>query len=173
MLLRALCKAGCRKAFVCLADPTSASRAAAAGIGAQVELNMGGKTDHLHGEPVRSLVRIRSLHTGQFSESQARHGGRAHYDMGPTAVVELGEGPTVMLTSRRVAPFSLEQLASCGVDAAQFQAMVAKGVHAPVAAYAPVCKRLVRVNTPGVTSADIEGLEFRNRRRPLFPFEPI
>jgi microcystin degradation protein MlrC len=41
-----------------------------------------------------------------------------------------------------------------------------------VAAYEPVCRELVRVNTPGVTCADMTRLEYRHRRRPMFPFEP-
>jgi microcystin degradation protein MlrC len=40
-----------------------------------------------------------------------------------------------------------------------------------VAAYGPVCRRLIRVNTPGVTTADMSRLPFRPRRRPMFPFE--
>jgi microcystin degradation protein MlrC len=44
-------------------------------------------------------------------------------------------------------------------------------VHAPVPAYAPVSKHLIRVDTPGVTSADLSQLEYRHRRRPMFPFE--
>jgi microcystin degradation protein MlrC len=48
---------------------------------------------------------------------------------------------------------------------------VAKGVHAPVAAYAEVCRDFLRVNTPGVTTADLSRLEYRHRRRPLHPFE--
>jgi microcystin degradation protein MlrC len=38
---------------------------------------------------------------------------------------------------------------------------------------APVCRRLIRVNTPGVTCADIRQLHYAHRRRPLFPFEEI
>jgi microcystin degradation protein MlrC len=91
--------------------------------------------------------------------------------MGPTVVTQLETGQTVMLTSRRVAPFSLQQLTSCGVDPQQFQVVVAKGVHAPVAAYAPVCPTMLRVNTPGITSADMTSMEFHHRRKPLFPFE--
>ena len=77
-----------------------------------------------------------------------------------------------MLTTNRMAPFSLNQLTSCGLDPARFRVLVAKGVHAPVAAYAPVCQHLIRVDTPGVTSADLSRLTYRHRRRPMFPFEP-
>jgi microcystin degradation protein MlrC len=76
-----------------------------------------------------------------------------------------------MLTSKRTAPFSLQQLLSCGVKPKTFDAVVAKGVHAPVAAYAPVCPTLIRVNTRGVTSADLSHFTYQQRRKPLFPFE--
>jgi microcystin degradation protein MlrC len=91
--------------------------------------------------------------------------------MGPTAIVETDEGVTVQLTSTPVLPFSLGQLTSCGLDPGEFHILVAKGVHAPVAAYAPVCKSVMRVNTPGVTAADVERLTFHHRRRPMYPFE--
>jgi len=44
-------------------------------------------------------------------------------------------------------------------------------VHAPVAAYGEVCRSFVRVDTPGVTSANLARLDYRHRRRPLHPFE--
>jgi microcystin degradation protein MlrC len=78
-----------------------------------------------------------------------------------------------MLTSRRAMPSSLIQLTHCGLDPSSFEVIVAKGVHAPVAAYAPVCKTIIRVNTPGPTTADMRSLTYSHRRRPLFPFEPI
>ena len=55
--------------------------------------------------------------------------------------------------------------------AEQIAALVAKGVHAPVAAYAEVCRGFIRVNTPGVTTADLSRLQYHHRRRPLHPFE--
>ena len=54
-----------------------------------------------------------------------------------------------------------------------FRVLVAKGVHAPVAAYREVCKTFIRVNTPGVTCADMTRQIYHHRRRPLFPFEEI
>jgi microcystin degradation protein MlrC len=173
VLLRGLCSAGVERAFVCLHDPESVQQAVKAGIGARLSMQLGGKIDPRQGEPITTMVRVRGLYDGQFTEHEPRHGGRTHYDMGTTAVVQLQDGPTVMLTSRRAAPFSLEQLKCCHVDPRDFQIIVAKGVHAPVAAYAPVCPTLLRVNTPGVTTADMTQLEYVNRRRPMFPFEEI
>jgi microcystin degradation protein MlrC len=70
-------------------------------------------------------------------------------------------------------PFSLQQLLSCGIDPMTFRVVVAKGVHAPLAAYRDVCERFIRVNTPGSTCADLQTMQYRHRRHPLFPFEDM
>jgi microcystin degradation protein MlrC len=158
--------------FVCLADPESVRVAAAAGVGNRLQIRTGGKTDALHGEPLELDVTVRGLFDGKFTESNPRHGGITSFDQGSTAVVESDGGLTLLLTTNRMVPFSLNQITSCGLDPVRFRVLVAKGVHAPAAAYAPVCKHLIRVDTPGVTSADLSRLTYRHRRRPMFPFEP-
>ena len=157
--------------FVCLADAESAEQARQAGVGAKLGLRVGGQTDKHHGEPVEVEATVRGLYDGRFEETQPRHGGWTKFDQGPTAVVETATGLTIMLSTRRMVPFSLRQVSTFDLDPSRFRVLVAKGVHAPVAAYAPVCKHLLRVDTPGVTCADMTRLEFHQRRRPLFPFE--
>ncbi len=161
------------KTFIALFDPGGVAAAREAGVGSSIELEVGGKTDHLHGTPLPLRATVRSLHDGRWEESEVRHGGNPRFDMGETAILETDRGLTVQLTSKRVAPFSLGQITSCGLDPAEFQILVAKGVHAPVPAYEPVCPTIIRVNTPGSTSADMLSLPFRQRRRPLFPFEDV
>jgi microcystin degradation protein MlrC len=157
---------------VVLADPESQQAARAAGIGTRARLRAGGKADALHGEPLDAEFTVHGFSDGRFTEPNPRHGGFTTFDQGSTAVVESDSGLTLVLTTNRMAPFSLHQLTSCGLDPAGFRVLVAKGVHAPVAAYAPVCNHLIRVDTPGVTSADLSRLTYRHRRRPMFPFEP-
>lgn len=154
--------------FVCLHDPAAVSVASAAGEGALVEFELGDPS-----APLAGPFRVRSLHEGRFREPEARHGGFSDFDQGATAVLdEEGGGIVAMVTTLRMAPFSLVQLTSCGIDPAAFDAIVAKGVIAPMAAYAPVAKGgFLHVDTPGPTRADMTRLSYRHRRRPLFPFE--
>lgn len=172
LLLWHLHRSGLRRAFVCLHDPISAAAARQAGAGARLTLRLGGEPDGLHGEPLEDECTVLSLHEGRFQDLAASHGGFKDFDQGPTAVVVTSRGITVMLTTRRMPPFSLEQLRSCGVDPRSFKIIVAKGVIAPQAAYGPVVDRIVHVNTPGVTCADMTQLPYHHRRRPMFPFEP-
>jgi microcystin degradation protein MlrC len=171
ILLHELSRQAVGPAFVCLADAESVLQARTAGAGALVCLHVGGKTDNRHGPPFEAEFQVVSLHDGHFQETQTRHGGFTTFDQGPTAIVRHAR-ITIMLTTRRMAPFSLAQLTTFGIEPAEFQVLVAKGVHAPVAAYAPVCRSLIRVDTPGITRADVTQLPFQQRRRPMYPFEP-
>jgi microcystin degradation protein MlrC len=167
-LMHALRRLRMTGAFVCLCDPIAERRARQVGVGGQVRMPVGGRS---HGEPFEDEFTVLGLYDGRFQEPEPRHGGFTHCDQGPTAVVRGECGITVMLTTRRMPPFSLRQLTTFEVDPAAFHLLVAKGVNAPVAAYQPVCRHLLRVNTPGCTTADMCQLEFRHRRRPMFPFE--
>jgi microcystin degradation protein MlrC len=159
-------------ALACIFDPQSVQQAVNAGEGASIEMSIGGKTDDLHGTPLSDTYTVQGIYDGRFSDTQTRHGGFTHYDQGRGAVVQSSDGRlTVLLTSKRTPPFSLVQLTSCDLDPAAFQIIVAKGVNAPVAAYAPVCSSLIRVNSPGCTTADMKQLAFEHRRKPMFPFE--
>jgi microcystin degradation protein MlrC len=87
-------------------------------------------------------------------------------------VVETPDRHTVVLTSRRMAPMSLEQVISLGIRPERKDILIVKGVVAPRAAYEPIAGEVVLVDTPGVTSDDPRRFTYVRRRRPLFPLEP-
>jgi len=171
LLAQAIHRRQLPKSFVCICDPESVSQAQAAGEWGSCRFTLGGKTDTRHGQPLACEATIIGLYEGRFEEPQPRHGGFTHMDQGPTAVIRTEHGLVIMLTSRRIPPFSLRQLTAHGLSPEDFHLLVAKGVNAPVAAYKEVCKHFIRVNTPGCTTADIEHLDYKNRRRPMFPWE--
>lgn len=170
-ILAALEEAARWKSFVCIFDPEAVSLAEKNGEGKRLVLDIGGKSDTRHGSPCRLEVTIRKIADGIFQEDEPRHGGQVNYNMGRIAIVESANRTTIMLTSLRIAPFSLKQLTTFGIDPQDYDVLVAKGVHAPMAAYEPVCRSFIRVNTEGITKADMTSLEYAHRRRPLFPFE--
>jgi microcystin degradation protein MlrC len=161
--------------FVCLCDESAARAAKAVGVGASIWLAVGGRSSEWAGvamaEPLAAEWQVWAISDGRFTESQPRHGGSTAFDQGLTAVLVSNRGLTVMVTSQRMAPFSLGQIRHVGLDPAGFRFLAAKGVHAPVAAYSEVCQSFVRIDTPGVTTADLSRLTFNRRRRPMFPFE--
>jgi microcystin degradation protein MlrC len=114
---------------------------------------------------------VRALTVGRFVEDSRVHGGGRFFDQGLTAVVETDLKHTIVLTNLPMPPMSLEQVRSAGVRPERFKILVAKGVVAPRGAYQPIAAKIVLVNTPGATSADMLSFNYRRRRRPLFPFE--
>lgn len=170
-LLEALARRQIGPSFVCLFDPAAVTDCERAGIGRSVSLTVGGKTDDQHGAPFPITADVISMHDGRFTETSPRHGGIVDFNQGRTAVIRTRDKRlTIMLTSLRVAPFSLRQLTDFRIEPSEFRVLVAKGVNAPFAAYRSACQQFVRVNTIGSTTADLSKLTFRHRRRDLFPF---
>jgi len=164
-LARALLRRDLAPSFACVCDAAAAAAAVAAGVGARLRLAVGGHAPEWTGDEESQSIdaewRVTAASDGRFTETKPRHGGLTAFDQGPTAVLAHDSGLTVMVTSRRMAPFSLEQIRHAGLDPAAFRVLVAKGVHAPVAAYGEVCRAFIRVNTPGVTTADLSRLPYR------------
>ncbi len=172
VIFQALAEAGVENGLVVLFDPEAVEGCAAAGVGEHVALEVGGKSDRLHGDPVPIEGRVRCLQDGMFIEEEPRHGGSRINQQGLTAVVETKEHHTVVLTSLRMAPFSLEQILSLGVKPRQKRVLIAKGAIAPRAAYEPVSATMLEVDSPGITAANPSRFSYRHRTQPMFPFEP-
>ena len=171
ILFDAVLQAGLDNALVVLHDPESVEACRQAGVGRTISLQVGGKSVEMHGRPVPITGTVRTLNDGFFIEREVRHGGKYRNNQGLTALVETPEGHSVILTSERMAPMSLEQVRSVGVRPEWKRILIAKGAIAPRAAYEPVSKQIIEVDTPGVSAADPRRFDYQHRRRPMYPFE--
>jgi len=157
---------------IVIADAEANEAAFSAGVNGAFDMLVGGKTDNMHGKPLRIRGRVKSLHDGRFVEPEVRHGGGRFWDMGLTSVIEV-EGskrdlPNIlMLTSKRVIPFSLQQLISCGVYPERQKILVAKGTIAPRAAYQPISAKVIAVDSPGVTAVNPKNFNYKHARPEL------
>ncbi|MEE6282905.1 M81 family metallopeptidase [Georgenia sp. MJ170] len=170
-LLAAAQERGIRGVFCSLCDPDAVRQCVDAGVGATVELLVGGKTDNLHGVPLRVRGTVRLLHDGRWEETGPTHGGFRFFDTGPGALLATEDGHDVLLTSHPLGNVSKQQLSAVGLDPARQRIIIAKGVNSPRATFEPVAAELLFVGTPGVTCADLSTFTYRHRRRPMFPFE--
>lgn len=171
ILLHELILQNASNALVVLYDPDSVQQCLQAGVRSPVSLLVGAKTDTLHGTPVAIEGRVRTLSDGIFVEKQIRHGGWGGGDQGITAVVETDQQYTIVLTSQRMPPMSLEQLLSLGIHPEWKAILIVKGVNAPRAAYAPIAGEILLAGTAGVTCDDPAQFHYQHRRKPLFPLE--
>jgi microcystin degradation protein MlrC len=172
IILRELLRQQATDSVVCLYAPEAARQCATAGIGNEVTLEVGGKVDRLHGEPVKITGRVRVLHDGTYVEPEVRHGGKRVNHMGLTALVETAGRNQIVLNSLRHPPFSLGQLTCLGIQPARQRILVAKAAIAYKAAYAPIAGTIIEVDTPGLTAVNPARFNYRRIRRPIFPLDP-
>jgi microcystin degradation protein MlrC len=159
-----------------LYDPEAVEQCVQAGIGATLSLQVGGHTDNMHGPPVPVTGRVRSLHTGDYMETERRHGGGRYFNQGLTAVLEVGRktpesGGLLVLNSRRSYPNSIHQITSVGIQPSQQRILVAKGAVAPRAAYEPVCAEIIEVDTPGATAINRPPQDYYQARKTLYEWQ--
>ena len=155
---------------VVLCDPESVQACIQVGVGNEVSLQVGGKTDNQHGELVSIQGKIRLIHDGHFIETEPRHGGQKYHNQGLTTVVAVGDS-LVVLTSNRQTPFSLQQLLSLGINPKAMRMIVVKAAIAYRAAYETIAGKIIEVDTPGLTAVSPLHFKYENVRRPLFPLD--
>ena len=170
-LLEEAVKQGAKSWLQTVRDPEAITKCLEAGIGADITLEIGGKTDSLHGVPVRITGHISRMSDGRFEDTGVVHAGWRYFDAGTTVVLETEEGPTVALVTSRVGNMSREQFYSLGYRPEEFDIVVAKGVVSPRPAYQPIASEMITVNTPGATSADMSTFEYKRVRKSLYPLD--
>jgi microcystin degradation protein MlrC len=171
-ILEELVKQNAQGWVMVIADPEAYEAAAKAGIGGAFDMPVGGKTDHMHGKPVRIKGHVRSLHNGDYIEPEVRHGGGRYWKMGKTAVIHvagstLDEPNLLLVTTERSSPNSAHQLISNGVYVERQKIIVLKGAIAPRAAYVPIASKLIPVDSPGATAVNPAHFEFKHVREGL------
>ncbi len=154
-----------------LYDPEAVEACVVAGSGAEIALDVGGKTDDMHGEPIHVVGTVGIIDDGPYEETRPTHGGYRFYDDGKRVLFNTVDGMTILLTSARSGNTARAQMYSMGINPEDYRIVVAKGVSSPRPAYQPIAAEIIIVNSPGVTSADLDTFEFKSRRVPLYPFE--
>lgn len=174
VLARLIEETGGFRTLFCTPDPEVVKLATEAGIGARLSLQIGGKFQMTPAAPLEVEACVVAFHDGKYSESKPRHGGRTKGDLGATVELRTDRGTTIFATAGRSALSATPQpLFNWGVIPTDYDIIILRGVHAPVGGFAEICPTLIRVNTPGITTADMDALTYHHRRKPLFPFEEI
>ena len=175
-ILRAFLRYEVRNAAVAIADRAAVESLKDAMPGERRRLSIGGKGSALDEGPVDVDATFMSRSDGRFTlEDRNSHLAAAQgvtFDMGPCAVVSVGAGITVLLTSRKTPPFDLAQLRSQGIIPETLSLIGVKAAVAHRRAYDPIAVASYTVTTPGPCTSDLTRLTYRRVRRPVFPLDP-
>lgn len=161
--------------FFGIYDPDAVQAAMRAGVGASVELRLGGRMQmpSIPGsnEPLLVRGRVRTLSAGYFiSESPMRAG--VAVTMGPMAVLDTGK-VEIVLISRHTEPSDLGLFKVVGIDPAKKRYVAIKSRVHWRADLGSLAKHVVECNGMGVCTSDYGILKFEHVRRPIYPLDLI
>ena len=156
-------------------DPDAVQQMIAAGIGATITLELGGKTDMpsigVRGEPLTLTGKVKLISDGEWTVRGPMYHGLKVF-LGPTAVLDTGN-IEIVIVSRHHEPWDLGIFTSAGIDPRHKRYVLLKSRIHYRAGFAPIAKHTFTCDGLGVTTSDNSLLDYRNVRRPIYPLDRI
>ncbi len=154
-------------------DPGAAQAMHAAGLGAELTLELGGKSEMpsvgLSGTPLRLSGRVSALSDGSFTVEGPMYTG-VRVSMGATAVLDTGK-VEIVVVSRHHEPWDQGVFRSLGIEPAAKRYLVLKSRIHYRAGFAELARHTIPCDGSGVTTSDNGLLSYRNLRRPIYPLD--
>ena len=154
-----------KRALLPLVDAPAAEEAFRHGVGSRFTVALGGSVDAERHSPVECEVYVQSLHDGHFIDE---NGERAR--AGKTAVLTTGTN-TIMATEFPVSIMGRRVFEERGLNPVDFDLVVCKSPNGFRTHFDPICARVVAVDCPGSTSANLRTLPYKNVTRPMYPLD--
>ncbi|CAN5466744.1 M81 family metallopeptidase [soil metagenome] len=164
-------------ALALIRDPESMQKCLESGPGSWVDLELGAKTDRLHGESLRVRAYVRMIGNGRYINDGPMMAG-VPVLLETSAVIVVGPnapecGISVLVTTRAETPIDLNVFRAHGIEPTKLRVIALKGKGHFRAAFEPIADRVVLVEGPGITGADLSRLPFAHIRRPIWPLDAI
>ena len=152
-------------ALLPLVDASAVQTALTAGVGAHIRVALGGSIDRQRHQPIECEAYVKSLSDGHFlySDGLPGHGG-------PTAVLCVGRY-TLMVTTLPVNIMDRHVFMACGLLPEHFDLVVCKSPNGFRPHFEHIASRIIAVDLPGSTSANLRSLPFARCTRPIFPLD--
>jgi len=135
-----------------------------AGVGAVIDLRVGGKCGPASGAPVDLRVTVRAL---LDDHAQSTFDGRE--PLGACAWVEAEGGVHLLLASRRTQVYGVDAFTGIGITLADKRLVVVKSTQHFHAEFAPLAAQVLYVSTPGALSMDFAAVDYRRRSLDYWP----
>ncbi|WP_449376082.1 MlrC C-terminal domain-containing protein, partial [Bosea thiooxidans] len=166
-ILAALRAAGYGKRVLAqIVDAPAAAAAHKAGVGATIEVTLGGSIDPARFPPMKVKAKVKLLSDGEAALETMK----APLSAGPTAVLTW-DNVTVVVMSRSVSLFDRAMYYANGLDPTDFDLIVVKSPHTEFHMFDQWCARNFNIDAPGATSANLKSLGHTICARPIYPLD--
>jgi len=146
-------------------DPIAVGFCQHAGIGAKIELRIGGKVGRFSGRPLDVTAEVLALKSDATQDGLS--GTRA--SLGDVAVVRI-DGVVVVLNTHRTQGFGTDLFTQFGIDLATTKIIVVKSSQHFYAKFHSIASEIIYVDTPGAVPANFTLLHYKHARPTLWPF---
>jgi microcystin degradation protein MlrC len=167
-LLQAMLEAKLRNAGIAMIwDPVAVRQGFEAGLGATLDLRLGGKMGVTSGPPLD----VRATVTGLAQNVTIPFGSRTVVDMpaGDMAAFDV-DGIAVVCCSIRTQCFNTACFAAVGVDPVAKSVLAVKSMQHFHASFAPIASDILYVAAPGAVAPDVTTLPYAKASRAQWPF---
>ena len=135
-----------------------------AGVGAVIDLRVGGKCSPASGAPVDVRVTVRAV---SDEHGQSALGGRE--SLGACVWVEAAGGVHLLLASKRSQVYGTDAFTGIGITLADKRLVVVKSSQHFHAQFAPLASEVLYVSTPGALTLDFASIPYQVRSLDYWP----
>lgn len=151
-------------------DPVTAAAAHAAGVGATIEVRIGGRHGPLHGEPIEATAYVKTLTDGRLIYTSPMLAG-VRANLGKSARLTIGQ-VDVIVTSRRNQTFDSEIFLLHGIDVTTRSIVGLKSSQHFRAGFRDLATTIISADSPGLTTLDVTVFDHPSADGALWPLDP-
>ncbi|MCE9607304.1 MAG: M81 family metallopeptidase [Planctomycetia bacterium] len=155
-------------AFVPMVDAAAVKAASAAGVGARITIELGGKLDREFCKPVTVDAEVAAVSAGFVVDLY----DRGVCDLKQTALLRIGNVYVALLDHRSFAVNHPVLYTHLGLDMSDAKMVVVKTA-SNFQFFGRWRKELIRVDTPGTTQSDLTAFRWKRLPRPIYPLDPL
>lgn len=171
-LLRAMIDADLKNAaYASICDPAVVRKAQAAGIGAVIDVALGGKYAPEITPPLFLTVEVIKYHYGKIRLKGPVLQG-VTIDMGECVLLKHND-IEIIVSSRALAITDIEQFRTFGVDPSKKSVVAVKSRNHHRAAFEPIARKVMLVDAGGIASMQLDKIPYQNLTRPIWPLDQL
>jgi microcystin degradation protein MlrC len=178
-VLESLIRHGARDCALTIRDPEVVHAGLASGIGAALNIAVGGKIDQRFYKPLPVTGRVKLIDDGNYMIVGPTHGGSARQvtrqlfqeaKVGPRVVLRLANKIDVIFSEKTTGK-DRDFFKSAGILLEEKRIVVVKSNQAHRASFDPIVENTINLDTPGPSTVNYASLPYTMLPRPIYPMD--
>ncbi|WP_424830114.1 M81 family metallopeptidase [Ruegeria sp.] len=172
-LIAAMLEAGIQNAAAgALYDPQAVSQLVTHGVGAEITLSLGGKTDaSVGGGPLQVTGKIMAISDGSFTFEGPMFTGLPG-STGQSVCLRV-QGIDIMIVSDRMQMLDKNVFRVVGIEPTDKAVLAVKSMQHFKGAFGPIASRIIITDAGGLCTPNVKRRTYTRLRRPVFPLDEI